>query len=414
MKQLRVLMITVLLIFTMSFGFAEIQEVEATIDDYLTLEQELAIDYNRLTVEQLASLNVLYDEIAKFEMTDNPSDEETFSAMLDEFYDLLRSYNIEGPVASYNDYLDVLKPRLKDSDIARIYELVEQYDIASKEYYEALETTTEEINKAALDEIYSEVFYIFEDNNIDFDELENHVTSGNMNYGLFDIVNGKIKLSEKSITKAEDISKERMALYEESWNTAKLLITDKYIKWFVLFELNTDGYQEDMAFVQPENDDNSVWRLGLDLRDTFLSDGSYHEEFYLTLVHELFHAMSLNNEQLMVDAPIVPTTYVDDYGTFKEDSYVNQFYSKFWIAIKDDYDSFDDYTDYYYANEEDFITEYSATNPVEDIAESFSYFVTCDKTTGNTIAEQKINFFYQYPELVEYRSVVQEIIKNQQ
>ena len=33
-------------------------------------------------------------------------------------------------------------------------------------------------------------------------------------------------------------------------------------------------------------------------------------------------------------------------------------------------------------------------------------FVLTDKASGNTIAEQKINFFYEYPKMVEIRNKI--------
>ncbi len=47
--------------------------------------------------------------------------------------------------------------------------------------------------------------------------------------------------------------------------------------------------------------------------------------------------------------------------------------------------------------------EYAATNPVEDIAESWTEFVMRPKPIGTTIADQKEQFFYEYPELVKIR-----------
>ncbi|MBK9051223.1 MAG: hypothetical protein IPL78_09985 [Chloroflexi bacterium] len=46
------------------------------------------------------------------------------------------------------------------------------------------------------------------------------------------------------------------------------------------------------------------------------------------------------------------------------------------------------------------MTDYAATNPAEDIAETFMAFVLEPKPNGDTIAEEKVLFFYQYPELV--------------
>jgi len=52
-----------------------------------------------------------------------------------------------------------------------------------------------------------------------------------------------------------------------------------------------------------------------------------------------------------------------------------------------------------------FVTAYAATSPVEDLVESFVEFVVSDaKPEGQTIAEQKVRFFYDYPELVSWRS----------
>ena len=42
--------------------------------------------------------------------------------------------------------------------------------------------------------------------------------------------------------------------------------------------------------------------------------------------------------------------------------------------------------------------------PSEDIAESFTYFVLWDAPEGDAVWEEKLNFFYRYPELVEFRT----------
>ena len=52
------------------------------------------------------------------------------------------------------------------------------------------------------------------------------------------------------------------------------------------------------------------------------------------------------------------------------------------------------------------MTDYAATNPGEDIAESFTSFVMEPKPDGDTIAEEKVLFFYEYPELVQLRAEI--------
>ena len=77
------------------------------------------------------------------------------------------------------------------------------------------------------------------------------------------------------------------------------------------------------------------------------------------------------------------------------------------INLEEDEDLYYEKLDDFYSKYEDqFLTDYSATNPAEDIAESFGFFVFADKPDGDRIAEQKILFFYQYPELVELRTKI--------
>jgi len=62
--------------------------------------------------------------------------------------------------------------------------------------------------------------------------------------------------------------------------------------------------------------------------------------------------------------------------------------------------------DVYAGNESNFITDYAATNPGEDIAESFTYFVLNTKPLGITGADNKVNFFYDYKELENLRKQI--------
>ena len=56
-------------------------------------------------------------------------------------------------------------------------------------------------------------------------------------------------------------------------------------------------------------------------------------------------------------------------------------------------------------NPDHFINDYAATNPGEDIAESFVYFVLTGRDNiARTVADEKLSFFYQFEELVQMRS----------
>ena len=95
---------------------------------------------------------------------------------------------------------------------------------------------------------------------------------------------------------------------------------------------------------------------------------------------------------------------------------MNKFFQVFWVDIYpsfkwfyefDDYDKFLDHNILFHQKyKTQFVTEYAATNPSEDFAESFMIFVLTEKPTKSTIADQKILFLYDFPELVEMRDFI--------
>ena len=143
------------------------------------------------------------------------------------------------------------------------------------------------------------------------------------------------------------------------------------------------------------------------------------------------------------EAACAPNFYFKSSGCLKDDSYLNKYFQKFWVDI---------YPEYYYGGEQviststfhekyydQFVTWYAASSPTEDIAESFSAFVLwddgmisnykkwcenegwnliigqegwnhwkkCEKIyRDNSIWEEKIRFFYDFPELVEMRDFI--------
>ena len=59
--------------------------------------------------------------------------------------------------------------------------------------------------------------------------------------------------------------------------------------------------------------------------------------------------------------------------------------------------------DFYLTHRDQFVSDYSVTHPTEDIAESFAHFVFNPRPVGNSVRDQKLLFFYEYPELVRLR-----------
>ena len=143
-------------------------------------------------------------------------------------------------------------------------------------------------------------------------------------------------------------------------------------------------------------------------------------------------------------------------GCMKEDSYLNKFFQKFWADIYPEYyyweenqDAYHDLTAFHQKYYDQFVTwYYASSHPAEDFAESFTAFVLwddeqlriirngasqngigaippapggwnlineqglsywkwCEKIyRDNSIWEEKIRFFYDFPELVEMRDFI--------
>ena len=188
------------------------------------------------------------------------------------------------------------------------------------------------------------------------------------------------------------------------------------------FDIFVDTPEEDfLAYVVQDSWDMSKWIVSLDIED-MLEDLDYFNE---TLIHEFTHLLTLGVDQVDVaavwsewDLPdhewyelydeevAACETYFTGEGCAHEDAYIYDFVLAFWQEIFDEHGAIDtngDGIDFYTDNELDYVTWYAATNPGEDIAESFAYFVLEDEADETYVRGQKQNFVYEDAELVELR-----------
>mgnify|MGYP000185609774 CR=1 FL=1 len=220
-----------------------------------------------------------------------------------------------------------------------------------------------------------------------------------------------------------------MSTQQAIWNYFAILIPEQNREFLTEFSVLTDGKDNLLAAVAQSQNDPADWRLEVDI-----ADAQDHENLTFTLIHEFGHLLTLNEQQVSPsmavfnsqDDPAVrshesamcPNFFAHE-GCSKRESYLNQFYQRFWTdkyeewfqveSIGDDYLYYTRLNEFYEKYQDQFVTEYAATNPVEDLAETWAYFILTPMPQGSTIANQKVLFFYEYPELVELR---QEVIKN--
>lgn len=130
-----------------------------------------------------------------------------------------------------------------------------------------------------------------------------------------------------------------------------------------------------------------------------------------TLIHEYAHVFSFDSDEF--DRKATSCETLDLYeGCAAEGSYLYQFYDAFWAGYGEalDVENVDEDAayDFYLANEEDFVSDYAATNLGEDFAESFMTYVIEDVPVGSGVVAQKLQFFTQFAELVEVREHIRD------
>jgi len=156
--------------------------------------------------------------------------------------------------------------------------------------------------------------------------------------------------------------------------------------------------------------------------DALVEDGKVTEQWKATLIHEFAHVLTLNKNQMRYYPQTENTTLLERFAEncttnvlqewcLNETAYLDDFIDTFWSDIEYLEQVRNEEINAYEDTPDSFITDYAATNPWEDIAESFTYFVLRAKPEWNTIADKKLQFFYNYPELETLRKQVRSRIQ---
>jgi len=214
--------------------------------------------------------------------------------------------------------------------------------------------------------------------------------------------------------------------HKQIWEYYTTLIPSEQRSSLAEYSIVTDGEGNILAAVTQTAYDPALWALEVDIRD---SDDKRNLTF--TLIHEFAHLLTLGPKQVTPSQAVFNDPENDDVynkevnacpdyfpgeGCSLPDSYINTFFSEFWSdihaewqainLIEDDDAYYEALDDFYLKYEDRFLTDYAATNPEEDIAEAFTFFVLSPSPNGDTIADDKILFFYRYTELVKLRNEI--------
>jgi len=181
---------------------------------------------------------------------------------------------------------------------------------------------------------------------------------------------------------------EHNTLWEQVSAISPDSLSDNYIETFRVFTAADDATA---AYVD-DDDDDGKFVLAFNLSS---HNDSSNQEQVLTIVHELAHIFTLNKDQIAQGT----CEYETQEGCFGNRSMLAEFVEKFWSA--QDRERAQNEADLYTGNESNYVTQYASTNPEEDLAESFAYYVVRSDYSGSDIASQKQAFFDAYPEAVQ-------------
>ncbi|MEO1290210.1 MAG: hypothetical protein AAFV93_20865 [Chloroflexota bacterium] len=221
------------------------------------------------------------------------------------------------------------------------------------------------------------------------------------------------------------ISGDADELHEDLWILLIVLLPTDYVERYIV-EYSVFDSEDTFAYVGELEEDR--WEFGISVNDD--------PERALTIIHEFGHIVSLNNTQYDTYSTIIsdnedPLTDDEYFDRLEEDieacptiafedgcaiagSYIELFTEEFWTeeAVEQIvYMELDDPAAVFFdENPDAFVTEYAATNPIEDFAESFSYFIGLDEDDfpfdDAYEMDAKILWFEQFPELVDMRESI--------
>ena len=198
------------------------------------------------------------------------------------------------------------------------------------------------------------------------------------------------------------------------WEMYTHVLDDVVEDKMAIFEVFYDPNDSATAYVELLDSSEDTWLLAVNIAEPRKLNADI---LYPTFIHESAHIITLENDQLYSNKRDTCTTYLVTEGCMKEDSYIYRFYERFWenksgyqeavykAHEEEDRKHAQHLRDALYeTHRNEFVSRYGATNPEEDLAESFTAFVIYDMPKGNLRRDEKIRFFYDIPELVETRS----------
>ena len=254
---------------------------------------------------------------------------------------------------------------------------------------------------------------------------------------LYYTVNDKDMLGDVYKTEYYDSYVDPFAYSESNYERGVEVLQDY---WHIFSGFFPQEYRDHLKHIYwTDTEEDFVFAVGRaeqNLKDTLLmlshNVAEYRPSVKYTLIHEFGHVLTLSEDQVKANEEVLLSedkevfekakadcvSYYTNIGCPNEDSYLYQYYNEFWVDIEDDFNQIDweteeEYKAFFLENEERFFNSYQGSNPVEDIADAFTFFVMMHSDEikdGAEMKYSKLEFFYQYDELVKLRTMILENI----
>lgn len=301
-------------------------------------------------------------------------------------------------------------------------------EILGAEDYAELEITIKSMNtqqKYLNAQVHQKILSIL----LKYQDLDAYLILGQL-CGRFEIMayyepeNGVIVKKELKGLRTPTITAAQEKKYKNLVNMQTLLLDVIYPKYFKGFFIFSDGEKGLLAYAS-DFQNNKRGYLGIDEKDfgAEISNDFEKTRFYHSVVNELSRVILLANSQIDYTKGYTVSD-IDDFETIKnlskKDSYLLQFYSRFWndIMYQDDKvsnssDTKENANKYFFLrHKSQFLSEYVSQDPFRDIIESMTRFLLEKKPTENQIKYDKIRFFYEFSEIFDIAQRIQLNIKN--
>jgi|AntRauTorckE6833_2_1112554.scaffolds.fasta_scaffold06473_3 hypothetical protein len=198
----------------------------------------------------------------------------------------------------------------------------------------------------------------------------------------------------------QEISSRAPQEYQDYFTRLLAILPDQYDDHIDELVIFTKGREEVGAYVETQTPYTADWRYAV--RQSEITEDPESSASTELMVHEFAHIFSL--DQIFRDRTVAHSchSYFADTLCYGKDSYLGQFVDTFWSnRMLDDLQSVQvgsrfDQGDFYDRYESQFVSEYAATDPAEDFAESFTWYVYGEMAPQGSVADQKIEFFYQF------------------